>query len=301
MATTLTDKNLRYDPVAWESVPCPFCKSEQAELYEKFGFELRFSYLRCQTCTLVYQSPRPVYDEQFTKTAYDIYVPDESNEFFDQTGLLVGGQRMVAKSNQLLAQIEGMVPKRGRILDIGCHIGLFCKTANDRGWVATGVDLSPTMVGIAKKKFGVDAHCGDWLTLGLQGKFDAIVCDHVLEHVPNPAVWLLSMKSLLSPGGVICISVPNVDSIENQVKHGLRMIGLKKPSVWEHWRTPDHLFEPNEKSLLRFIETIDLKILSAHTYSHKSFKKTGALSNLYHKRLRLGSKIRLFLGLNPSV
>lgn len=296
MATTLTADNRVYEPVAWENVPCPFCGSAHSSLYENFGHQLKFAYVRCGNCSLVYQSPRPQYDANFVNTAYEVYVTEDKNEFFDEKGLLPGGDRLIIKSTKLLKDVEAYVPNKGRILDIGCHIGLFCYTANLRGWKATGVDISGSMVKIAQTRFGVDARLGDWTTIEFEHKFDAICCDHVLEHIPNPEAWLKLMKQNLAPGGVICISVPNVDSIENRLKHGLKVVGLKKMSEWEAWRTPDHLYEPNEKSFLMLAQKAGLKVLGLQTYSHKPTEATSGLADIYHKTLRLGSKLRFFLG-----
>ncbi len=295
MATTLTAENQIFEPVAWESVPCPFCGSKKASLYENFGHKLKFSYIRCEDCTLVYQSPRPQYDDKFVTTAYEVYVTEEKNDFFDDKGLLPGGERLMIKSAKMLKEIEEFVPQKGRILDIGSHIGLFCHTANKRGWKATGVDISGSMVAIAKKRFDVDARQGDWTQMKFEHKFDAICCDHVLEHIPNPAAWLKLMRETITPKGVICISVPNVDSIENRLKHRLKVMGLKKMSEWEAWRTPDHLYEPNEASFLKMVERVGLKVLGVETYSHKPNDVTGVLPSLYHNRLKLGSKLRFFL------
>lgn len=40
------------------------------------------------------------------------------------------------------------------------------------------------------------------------GRYDLIVCSHVLEHLENPAVALESMKALLKPSGKILIYLP---------------------------------------------------------------------------------------------
>lgn len=296
MATTLMAENKSFEPSAWETVSCPFCGSREAKLYEKFGHQLKFSYVRCDTCTLVYQNPRPQYDTEFVTTAYEVYVPDEKNEFYDDNGLLDAGRTMLAYSDALVAEIEKIVPQKGRFLDIGCHIGLLCKAANDRGWRATGVDVSGMMVKAAVNRFDVDARVGDWTQMKFEDKFNAITCNHVLEHIPNPADWLKLMAANLAPGGVIVISLPNVDSADNQFKHKLKELGLKKMSEWEAWRTPDHLFEPNEASFVELAKSVGLKVKAVETYSNKSPRIEGAINSFYHRKLRLGSKLRFFLG-----
>jgi SAM-dependent methyltransferase len=53
--------------------------------------------------------------------------------------------------------------------------------------------------------------CGDPAALdrGLAGaRFDLIVCEHVLEHVPAPWRAAAAMRSLLAPGGHLLVAVP---------------------------------------------------------------------------------------------
>src|SRR5690606_22127216 len=131
--------------------------------------------------------------------------------------------------------------------EIGCSTGFFCKTAMDIGWEVVGIDISPTTVGLAQKEFGINALCGDWIQLRPPGKFDAIYCSHTIEHIPNPKDWLMEMKNAIHDDGVICIEVPNMESIDRKFKRSLKRLGLKKDN-WAGWRTPDHLYEPCEKS-----------------------------------------------------
>src|SRR5664279_2761226 len=73
----------RYIPNAWEKVPCPFCGSTEFSIYERFGSELQFTYVLCGHCTLVYQSPRPKYDQHFIDSAYASYYQFSDNLALD--------------------------------------------------------------------------------------------------------------------------------------------------------------------------------------------------------------------------
>lgn len=44
---------------------------------------------------------------------------------------------------------------------------------------------------------------------GRLGPFDYAVASHVFEHLPNPVGWLRDVSSLLVPGGVIALAIPD--------------------------------------------------------------------------------------------
>jgi 2-polyprenyl-3-methyl-5-hydroxy-6-metoxy-1,4-benzoquinol methylase len=48
--------------------------------------------------------------------------------------------------------------------------------------------------------------------------FDFIYVDSVVEHVLNPVEYLTKIKSLLRPGGVIYIGIPNEDCLSNSIR-----------------------------------------------------------------------------------
>jgi SAM-dependent methyltransferase len=50
----------------------------------------------------------------------------------------------------------------------------------------------------------------------LQEYFDVIVCDELFQHLAAPAMTLQILKNLLSPGGVLVLTTPNADRVENR-------------------------------------------------------------------------------------
>ena len=40
-------------------------------------------------------------------------------------------------------------------------------------------------------------------------RFDYVVASQVFEHVPNPIQWLQEMATLLNPGGLLCLAIPD--------------------------------------------------------------------------------------------
>lgn len=292
MATTLTGSNQEYVPKSWEKVSCMFCGSQQSRLLEKFGPDHRYNYVRCNKCHLAYLSPRPQYDQEFIETAYDVYESSVEN-LWRAGGFTEEGHRQYDWYTRLLTEMEEVTGRKGRLLEIGCHLGFFLKVATEKGWDATGVDISPTMTKLGRDIFGVRALCGNWLDMDLGQPYDLIYCSHTIEHVPNPGEWLDRFAKYLAPGGVLCIEVPNMQSMDRRFKRLLKRVGLRKDR-WQGWRTPDHLFEPCERSFVPFLKSKQWKIVSLKTYSRRSFGE-GPLQEFVHRALRIGSNLRIYL------
>ena len=78
------------------------------------------------------------------------------------------------------------------ILDIGCGTGSLSVVLARLGHQVTGIDLSPSMISLARTKaatlgFQVEFHVMDAASPQLPPKhFDAIVCRHVLWTLPEP-------------------------------------------------------------------------------------------------------------------
>lgn len=293
MATTLTESNQRYLPTAWEEVPCPICSATAHRPHEKYGPDNLYTYVQCRQCDLVYSNPRPVYDAAFVDTAYAVY--DVESHHMKHGGELDAGQRHRVEQNKIaLKQIERQLGRKGSLLEIGCHNGLFLKAAQESGWQGVGIDVSQAMTDAVTTFFGIPTYCGQYheLDLSRHGKFDVIYCSHVIEHIPNPNEWLTKMRQELAPDGVLCLNVPNQFSLDRKFKRLLKKLGLKK-EVWEVWRTPDHLYEPHLKPMKHLLTQNGFRLTQALTYSSKEKEHLGWVDRLVHEKWKTGSKLRL--------
>lgn len=110
--------------------------------------------------------------------------------------------------------IDRVVPfqSAGRWLDIGFGNGAILFTAREYGFHPVGVDLRRENVE-TMQQLGYEAYCEDLLTLDLTPAFQVISLLDVLEHVPFPVPFLTKVASLLAPGGVCLLSMPNSDQI----------------------------------------------------------------------------------------
>jgi 2-polyprenyl-3-methyl-5-hydroxy-6-metoxy-1,4-benzoquinol methylase len=194
------------------TVPCPLCGSgEWRHLFTKNGF----SFVRCRSCSLVFSNPQVREDlveaEYRTGGSNDIWVD-----------VLLSPRQMEmdrAKFSSLLDELE---PHRGdgRILDVGCSIGLFLKLANDRGWKGVGVEFSELARRHAVEELGLDVidtplEETDWPA----ASFDVVTLNSVIEHLNEPRRMLAEIRRLLKPGGALYIITPNVDSLACRLLH----------------------------------------------------------------------------------
>jgi SAM-dependent methyltransferase len=113
----------------------------------------------------------------------------------------------------VLDRFEKLAPGR-RLLDVGSGDGRFLAAAARRGFDAQGVDVSPVLAEIARKRSGATVWQGSLPKLGLPaGSFDVVNIDLVLVYVPEPAPLLREVERLLVPGGVCRIREFFVDSL----------------------------------------------------------------------------------------
>lgn len=92
------------------------------------------------------------------------------------------------------------------LLDAGCGpapmISLLAEKYPDRHY--TGLDLTPAMIELAKKKNipNADFVVGDCENFPFEDNaFDAIICSNSFHHYPNPQAFFDSVKRCLRPGG----------------------------------------------------------------------------------------------------
>jgi len=142
---------------------------------------------------------------------------------------------------QLIAEVESVIGKKGRLLDVGCGEGTLLLAAVEMGWESEGTEIASVMVHHIREKFGLTVHQGVLEDFNLpEHSFDTIILNHVLEHVSDPRMTLEKIAELLSPGGVVRIEVPNLASFSNRGKNFQSSFGLKK-NPWKHY-SPDHHF-----------------------------------------------------------
>ncbi|MBY5161778.1 class I SAM-dependent methyltransferase [Salsipaludibacter albus] len=179
-----------------------------------------FGVRRCPDCDIVFISPRldldgrgALYDDAgyFEGSVYSGAGDD------DEGGLATFWQRRWASGRlDTLARYRGQPVDTadGRLLEVGCAYGLFAARALARGWDVAAMDVSAAGVAATSARLGIDVHHGllDDAPFA-PSSFDVVAAWDVLEHVPDPGVFLARVHDLLVPGGTVALSLPNVASL----------------------------------------------------------------------------------------
>ncbi len=138
------------------------------------------------------------------------------------------------------------VPPRAKLLDAGCATGGFLRLAAEH-YDAWGFDLSAEAVAQARQAHPALA---DRIRQGRMEEqnyppesFDAIVLWDVLEHLPDPVAAGRRLVNWLKPGGLLCLSTPNIGSTT------ARLMGRR----WAFMTVPEHLVFFRRESLVRLL------------------------------------------------
>lgn len=161
---------------------------------------------------------------------------------------------------QLRDLFQAHIPSAALTLDVGCgsgrKVGLWMQ---EQGRDYLGVDISDNAVQQARS-LGLNARTIENVTaLPFSSEsFDAVTCTEVLEHLFQPELVAAEMFRVLSPGGVLIVTVPNVVQWCRRVEFAL--LGRWNPvgdhlSVEQPWRDP-HLRFFSQRAIQSMIEGV---------------------------------------------
>lgn len=184
---------------------CDLCgapSSFSRRLYVKYGSPV----VQCPKCSLLYVNPRARTDILWQRYSQAYF----ENEYLPQHGIYHEQLNYQAHA-PLLHQLRRYAPNPGRLLDIGCAIGLFLAAARLEGWEVVGNELSRFAADYAAQHFNLPVLPGNVHDLDLEpGSFDAVTLWETIEHVLSPQAVARQAARLLRPGGVLALSTPNV-------------------------------------------------------------------------------------------
>ncbi|MDD2785402.1 MAG: glycosyltransferase [Patescibacteria group bacterium] len=116
-------------------------------------------------------------------------------------------------------------PSDYKILDVGCGNGNISIPLAVMGFDIMGIDLSDAAIKASVQTAEETGVRSTFLVGGIDaiadGKFDAIICSEVLEHQAEPQKFLMTLRGKLTSNGVLLLSVPNGQSLEERLRRVL--------------------------------------------------------------------------------
>lgn len=126
---------------------------------------------------------------------------------------------------EILARIRALKPAGGTLLEVGCAHGWFLELA--RGpFDVSGIEPD-AIVGREAAARGLPVRIGYFPdVLGATERFDVIVFNDVIEHIPAIGEVLDQCRSRLDPGGLLVLNLPSSNGIFYRIATLLCRIGL---------------------------------------------------------------------------
>lgn len=290
---------------------CKICQSDKIILDQKNLFDNRYGYhgyfdiYLCQNCGFRQTYPE-LKDEQLSNLYTNYYprknqnIQELKNNFVFKNNKFDKLQRWFNGNNNKC--FYHLPAKKMKVLDIGCGTGFSLFFIQKIGGEAYGIEEDENAARIAKE-LNLNIEIGNIYNSKHEEKtFDYIIGSQILEHIPDPALFLKSIKRKLKDDGKIILSFPNANSLTRKIFN----------HRWIHWHIPYHLSHFSFKNIKFLANIAGLKIEEIKTItpadwtilqllSFKNKQKEGEKGMIWNKKnavKRFGLKRIVFYARN---
>lgn len=153
----------------------------------------------CRACGTVYRDP-----SERGAAVMALYAEEE----LDPAALRGGFVLMRRTFRRQLRRLSRFAGRTGTGLEVGSHTGAFLAAARDGGWHFEGLDVNADAVGFARSQ-GYAAARGTLEDAPRGRAYDAVAIWNCFEQLPDPRSAVRAARSLLRPGGVLALRVPD--------------------------------------------------------------------------------------------
>jgi len=118
--------------------------------------------------------------------------------------------------------------QNGRVLELGFGQGITLGHLRNLGWDAQGLETDQVAVANARRK-GLKVECGSLVDQDYPADhYDAVISNHVIEHIYDPRDLFSESRRILRPGGRFIAATPNANCLSRRV-FGSAWRGLEPP------------------------------------------------------------------------
>ncbi len=242
---------------------CPVCSSPRLHSHKKGTFDYAllkkdqikitdseygkvWDLSECRDCGHIFADPCPRPEfifslySQVEDPAYDEEAAGRSRNFLG-----------------ILANLEKLLPARGRLFDVGAATGILLRLARERGWSAEGIEASEWAVAFAAENYAIRLNQGFFEDAPLApSSYQAVTMVDFIEHTPMPREAMAKANKILAPGGILCLVTPDIHS------RAARLAGMR----WWHLR-PGHLAYFSLPSLRKLLSEAGFEIVKRKKYA----------------------------------
>ncbi|MCM8767772.1 MAG: class I SAM-dependent methyltransferase [Candidatus Omnitrophica bacterium] len=220
-------------------VKCNFCDGKTL-LKVKIKF---WKIYQCKNCKISFLYPIPEKIEQ-------IY----NQKYFERWYLPTYQQRK-KYLEKIFLRIEPYISQKGKVLDIGCGIGILLELMREKGFEVIGQDISQFSIESCKKKgFKVYSSINN---INSENQFDIITMIDVIAHLKEPSNYLQKCKKLLKPNGFLIIKTPLHSNFFFFITKIFSFIEKSKSIL----HIPAQIYHFDKNSFFKISKLFDLKLV----------------------------------------
>ncbi len=201
-------------------VPCPACGSEKArQAFEKYGL----TFMVCLDCETAFMNPRP------TPTILEWYYATSENYRYWNKYIFPASEKsrrekiFRPRAERIVDICQRNNIENGALLEVGAGFGTFCEEVQHLAIFRRVIALEPTpdlAETCCRKGLEVIEKPIEQVHFASNG-IDIIASFEVIEHLFSPKDFLLNCANMLSPGGLLVVTCPNIKGFDIVVLQAL--------------------------------------------------------------------------------
>jgi SAM-dependent methyltransferase len=234
---------------------CPLCLSETIAAHfnctDHFLSRDVFEIARCSSCGFLFTQDYPEENEISGYYESEDYIShsDTNAGLLNKLYYLIRPVMMIRKRG-IIEKTTGL--KTGSLLDIGSGTGHFAFMMKKSGWNVKAIEINEKARTSSSMTFGLDVYAPGDITDFEMESLDCVTLWHVLEHLHDPEDYLSIICTLLRPGGICVVALPNSSSSDAKFYR----------SFWAAFDVPRHLWHFDPSTFRQFVEKSPFKIES---------------------------------------
>jgi 2-polyprenyl-3-methyl-5-hydroxy-6-metoxy-1,4-benzoquinol methylase len=222
---------------------CPVCQSELISGYRSW-------HLMCKSCGYEKANLQPIINYHAAHQLID--------EVAREDGLR---DLRISNFKKLLKIIKMLKPNGGCLLDVGCAHGWFIEAAKN-DFDVSGLEPDKKVCDAASRH-GLPVRMGYFPdALDDSEKFDVIVFNDVIEHIPGVEFILASCRERLNKGGLLVLNLPSSNGVFYRLSKIFCRFGVSSffERMWQKNLPSPHLHYFNMPNLINLLENNGFEI-----------------------------------------